>query len=148
MPRILRLSFPLFLVCACLSQAQVKRPRISDAGPAAPVQARAGSADPTTRRSAIVVLSEPSAIEYLMQSEPKVLDAHSAGLHATAANPEHVRARLFGDEGQVRLASIQQNKAPLVTQLGQRGIAVSGPTETVLKAIMILANEEERARVL
>jgi len=145
MKRITSSYLCLIPILAAISvTAQVRRPRVADDGTTTRASATTAAANPDQagRRPAIVVLAEPSLSEYLVASEPQALSLHG---EKPEVNSAHVRARMFSDEGQSRLASIQANKVPLIAQIQQRGLPVLSQTEHVLNAIMLTATEAELA---
>ena len=80
------------------------------------------------RRDVIVVVSDPSVIEQVIQEEPE---------------PRARRSRLLSDDGERRAVVLRSRKARLAAAIRDSGADIVGSTEFVLNALLVRATAEQ-----
>jgi len=80
------------------------------------------------RRDVIVVVSDPSVIEQVIQEEPE---------------PRARRSRLLSDDGERRAVVLRSRKARLAAAIRDSGADIVGSTEFVLNALLVRATPEQ-----
>ena len=80
------------------------------------------------RRDVIVVVSDPSVIEQVIQEEPE---------------PRARRSRLLSDDGERRAVVLRSRKARLAAAIRGTGADIVGSTEFVLNALLVRATPEQ-----